>query len=596
VDQVFLSQALIYLAAAVIAVPLFKRLGLGAVLGFLVAGIVIGPWGLGLISDVAAILQFGELGVVLLLFLLGLELEPKRLLTMRGAVFGLGTAHIVGTLLAVAVLGVALGHTIGLGVVAGMGLAMSSTAIALTTLSEKGLLPSAGGQAAFAVLLAQDLAVIPLLLIIGMMTPGADNDFDAMAALKAIAAVIAVIVGGRTLLRPLLRYIANTKLREIFIAFALLLVIGIAMLMEWVGLSMALGTFLAGVLLADSEYRHELVLDIEPFKGLLLGLFFIAVGMSVDIGLFLRVPAVVLSVALGIVTLKIALGYVLARLSKLPRLDAVLFALVLSQVGEFAFVLFGVAGTQGLLSRDAVNVLNAAVATSMLTTPLLMWVHERLIVPRLCRPAERPADVIEERNPIIIAGFGRFGQIVARVLQGRHIGTTIIDHDPNQIELVRRFGWKAYYGDITRLDLLEAAGAAHATLLVIAIDDPTAARKAVALVRERYPQLGLLVRAHGRTDAYEYAELGIAHVRETFGSAVEAAEYALRACGMEADVAHRLVQRFRRHDEESLVRLAPARHDQQQLIAMSQQGMRDLEQLLRDESARLPDAEEGEER
>ncbi len=581
----FLAQALIYLAAAVIAVPLSKRLGLGSVLGFLLAGIAIGPWGLGLIGDVESILHFSEFGVVLLLFLVGLELNPKRLWSLRRAIFGMGSLQVVATLLAFAAIGTALGQPFPIALVAGMGFAMSSTAIVLASLEEKHLLPTPGGQASFAVLLFQDMAVIPLMLLVSVLAPGRAGDagVDWLAAARAVGLIVGLVVAGRYLLRPMLRYVANTGLREIFVAFSLLLVIGIALLMQSVGLSAALGTFLAGVLLADSEYRHELELDIEPFKGLLLGLFFISVGMSVDLGLFVRVPALVIGLALGIVALKVILLYALARGFRLCGADGLLFALGLSQVGEFAFVLFGVATTENILPRATADVLNAAVAASMLTTPLLMIAFERLVMPRLKVSTSRAADVIEEKNPVIVAGYGRFGQVVARLLNGRGIGTTVIDHDPNQIELVRRFGQKAYYGDVTRLDLLRSAGADKAKLFVIAVDDKDAALATARLVREHFPGLQLLVRAYSRTDAFEYAALGIPAIRETFGSAIDAGESALRALGESAHEAHRLATQFRHHDEAMLAMSAPHRGDVNKLISLGRQGRDDLEKLLSNE-------------
>ncbi len=581
----FLAQALIYLAAAVIAVPLSRRLGLGSVLGFLLAGVAIGPWGLKLISDVEGMLHFSEFGVVLLLFLVGLELNLKRLWSLRTSIFGMGTVQVVGTLAAVAAAGIALGQPWTVAVVAGMGFAMSSTAIALATLEEKNLLPTPGGQASFAVLLFQDIAVIPLMLVLSLMAPASDaaTGFDLWAAGRAIALIALIIVAGRFLLRPVLRYMANTGLREIFIAFSLLLVIGIALLMQSVGLSAALGTFIAGVLLADSEYRHELELDIEPFKGLLLGLFFISVGTSVDLGLFVRIPAIVLGLAFGVVALKVALLYAVARSFRLCGADGILFALGLSQIGEFAFVLFGVAATERILPRETVDILNAAVAASMLTTPLLMIAYEKLIVPRLARTEARAADVIEEQNSVIVAGYGRFGQVVARLLNGRGIGTTVIDHDPNQIELVRRFGQKAYYGDITRLDLLRSAGAAKAKLLVIAVDDKDAALATTRLVKANFPDLALLVRAYSRTDAFEYAGLGVPAIRETFGSAIDAGESALRVLGHSEPEARRLAEQFRRHDEQLLADSAPHRGDVKKLITLGRQGRDDLEKLLQNE-------------
>jgi voltage-gated potassium channel Kch len=358
---------------------------------------------------------------------------------------------------------------------------------------------------------------------------------------------------------------------------------GIAALMESVGLSTALGAFLGGVLLADSEYRHQLELDIEPFKGLLLGLFFIAVGMSVDMGLFARSPALVLSIALGIVALKIALLYPISKtFGFCGRADATLFALALSQVGEFAFVLFGAAGS--ILPRATLDLLNAAVAVTMLSTPLLMMLYERVLAPRFLRVEERAPDAIDETNPVIIAGFGRFGQVVQRVLAGLKIRATVVDHDPNQIELVRRFGNKAYYGDATRLDLLEAAGARKATLLVVAVDNPESALRIVTEARRHFRHLKLVVRARSRTDAFEFAEMGLPSVRETFGSALDAAESALHDLGYGPIAARRIITRFRRHDERTIVQQARHRRDTKQLITLAQQGRQDLEQLLATET------------
>ena len=592
-DHGFLAQALVYLAAAVIAVPICRRLGLGSVLGFLIAGMAIGPWGLRLIDDPATVLQFAEIGVVLLLFLVGLELDPRRLWALRRPIFGMGAAQVVLTILVFAALGRILGLGWPVAIAAGMGLAMSSTAIGLATLAEKNLLQTPGGQASFSVLLFQDIAVIPLLLVLAMLSSsGGAHAFDWLAALRALALIAGLILAGRLLLRPLLRYVAQTGLREIFIAFALLLVIGIALLMHTVGLSMALGAFLAGVLLADSEYRHELELDIEPFKGLLLGLFFIAVGMSVDLGLFVRSPLLVLGLALGVVVLKAALLYPLSiGFGYCGRADATLFAIALSQVGEFAFVLFGVAASQKLFDRETSDLLNAVVAASMVATPLLMIVWERVLAPRLTSRAAPAAAPIEERNPVLVAGFGRFGQIVTRVLRGMGISATIIERDPGQIETVRRFGWKAYYGDATRIDLLESAGARDAKLLIVAIDDPDAALQVVRRARERFPALAILVRAHGRTDAYEYVALGVPAVRETYGSALDAASGALQLLGRSVEEARQAVQQFRTYDEQRLVALAPHRNDEQKLIAFARKERENLTQLLTNEAAQAPAAD-----
>ncbi|HEY6966170.1 MAG TPA: monovalent cation:proton antiporter-2 (CPA2) family protein [Burkholderiales bacterium] len=585
-EQGFLHQALVYLAAGALVVPVFTRLGLGSVLGFLVAGMAIGPWGLAFVSNPAVVLSFAEFGVVLLLFLVGLELNPRRVWQMRKAIFGMGAVQVLVTVAVFAAAGWALGLAPKVALVAGMGIAMSSTAIGLASLQEKKLLPTPGGQASFSVLLFQDLAVIPLLLLLAFISPGKSaGPFDWTSIALALAVIAAVIAVGRLLLRPVLRYIANTRQRDIFVGFSLLLVFGVAALMEAVGLSAALGTFLGGVLLADSEYRHELELDIEPFKGLLLGLFFIAVGMSVDLGLFVRSPLLLLSVVVSILAIKMLLLYPIAQtFGYCGRADASLFAIALSQVGEFAFVLFAAAG--GILPKPTLDLLNAAVAVSMLSTPLLMKLYERVLAPRFARAEARQPDAIDEQNPVIIAGYGRFGQVVQRVLEGMKIRATIVDHDPNQIDLVRRFGTKAYYGDATRLDLLVAAGARQAKLLVVAVDNADSAMAIARLARRHFHHLKLVVRARSRTDAFEYHEMGVPAVRETFGSALDAAEAALRALDHGPLAARRVAARFRRHDEELLAQQAPHRNEVKKLVAVSLQGRQDLDQLLASEALR----------
>jgi len=585
-EQGFLHQALIYLAAGVIVVPVFKRLGLGSVLGYLVAGTAIGPWGLALVTAPEAILHFAEFGVVLLLFLVGLELNPKRVWQLRKPIFGMGAVQVLATTAVVALIAWALGVAPKVALVAGMGFAMSSTAIGLATLQEKNLLATPGGQASFSVLLFQDLAVIPILLLLGLMQSNQnENNLDWSATAEAAGAIVALILAGRLLLRPVLRYVANTRQREIFVGFALMLVIGVAALMEMVGLSTALGAFLGGVLLADSEYRHTLELDIEPFKGLLLGLFFIAVGMSVDLGLFVRAPVLIFLLVAGVVSIKMMVLYPVAKtFGFCGRSDAMLIAIALSQVGEFAFVLFGAAGR--ILPRETLDVMNAVVAASMLATPLLFMLYERVLAPRFARGEKRAPDAIEEQNPVIIAGFGRFGQVVQRVLAGMKIRATVLDLDPNQIELVRRFGNKAYYGDATRLDLLEAAGARKAKLLVVAVDNPDSAMRIVRLSRRHFHHLKLIVRARSRSDAFEYQELGVPAVRETFGAALDAAEASLRALDFGPLAARRVVARFRRHDEEMLAEQAPHRNEVKKLVAVSLQGRQDFEQLIAAETGR----------
>jgi monovalent cation:proton antiporter-2 (CPA2) family protein len=567
-------------------VPIFRRLGLGSVLGYLIAGVAIGPWALGLIADPQRVLQFSELGVVLLLFLIGLELNLERVWSLRRAIFGLGAVQVAATIAAVAAAALALGQPLVVGLVAGMGIAMSSTAIGLATLGEKNLLQTPGGQASFAVLLFQDLAVIPLLLVLGAMG-GESGGFHLANLAKAVGMIVLLIAAGRVLVRPVLRFVAEARLREVFVGFSLLVVLGTAALMEWAGLSQALGAFLAGMILADSEYRHELQLDIEPFKGLLLGLFFIAVGMSIDLGLFLRAPALVLGIAIAIVALKLAILYPIAQLfGYCNRADAATFALALAQAGEFAFVLFGAAGS--ILSQETAAVLNAAVAVSMLSTPLLFKLRDSF---KFEEP-QRAADAIRESNAVIVAGFGRFGQVVMRVLRGLGIGATVIDQDPGQIETVRRFGWKAYYGDATRMDLLESAGARGAKLLLVAIDDAEGAMRLVKRARRYFPDLPIVVRAHSRTDAYEYAEMGVPSIREVLGSAIDAAGRVLAALGYSEGEADSILRRFKEYDEQQIVRNAPHRHDMKKLIALSEQGRRDIAELLAAEARSAPQAHE----
>jgi len=576
-----LHDTLIYLLAAVIAVPIFKRLGLGGVLGYLVAGIVIGPAGIGLTQDPKSVLHFAEFGVVLLLFLVGLELNPKKLWALRVPIIGMGALQVVIT--AAVVMGIALLFKIEwrIALVAGIAFAMSSTAIALASLEERNLLNTAGGQSAFSVLLLQDLAVIPALLVLALLAPDkAAGALNWLGVAKAVGLIAGFIVIGRFAVRHLLRFIANTGLREVFIAFSLLLVFGAALGAQSVGLSMALGTFLAGVLLADSEYRHELVLDIGPFKGLLLGLFFIAVGMSVDIRLFVQAPLTVFGLALLVVTTKLGLLWLLAKRFQLCGQDNALFAVALSQIGEFAFVLISTAQGQGIVPKPQADLMNAIVAVSMLSTPFLFMALDQFIAVRLAHKPRRSPDLIEQHNAVIVAGFGRVGQMVVRLLVGRGYGVTIIEHDPNQIELVRRFGWKAYYGEVTRLDVLQAAGIAQARLFVLAIDDPQAALKTAALVKTRYPNVQIVVRARNRSDAFDFIELGIVFERETFRGGVALAEKALLALGEDAAAARSAAAAFIDHDEKLIAESVAIRDDQQKLRAITSRSRKDLEELM----------------
>ncbi|HEY0562947.1 MAG TPA: monovalent cation:proton antiporter-2 (CPA2) family protein [Methylophilus sp.] len=579
----FLIQAMIYLSSAIVLVPIFKRLGLGSVLGYLIAGILIGPYALKLIADPEHVLHFAEFGVVLMLFLIGLELESQKVWELRKTLFGLGGLQVVITMGLVAVVAHLLQFTWPVALVIGMGVAMSSTAIGLTALAEKKQLSTPGGQASFATLLFQDLSVIPLFMILAFLAPDhAKAGFDITEVAKAIAVIVAIIFASRTMLRPIMRIVAQTEIREIFVAFSLLLVIGVSMAMQSVGLSMALGTFLAGVLLADSEYRYELRLDIEPVKGLLLGLFFIAVGMSVDLSLLAHSPWLIVGSAVLIVLAKIAILMGLGYAFKYSLRDTLLYGAALSQIGEFAFVIFGIALNQNTIPRETYNSLNAIVAVSMLLTPLLLLLYERFLT---LQCGERPKDSIVENNAVIIAGFGRFGQIVGRVLLAKGITATLIDNDPNQVDLMRKFGWRCYYGDASRLDLLEEAGIASAKLLVISVNDPLAALNIGKLVKSRWPHVTLVTRARSRTDAFDLRDIGLDPIRETFYSSLVAAKQALQAIGITPDAAANIIQQFEQHDIEQLEAARAIKHDMNALLSMSEKGRQDLKDLLSLEQA-----------
>jgi glutathione-regulated potassium-efflux system ancillary protein KefC len=575
------NEALVYLAAAVVMVPLAARLRLGSVLGYLLAGAAIGPWGLALAGDVTATLHLAELGVVLMLFVIGLELEPRRLLSMRREVFGGGSLQlsVCGTALAGGLL--ALGLPWQAALVAGLALALSSTAIAVQTMTERNELATPTGRSSFAILLFQDIAAIPLIALVPLLSAGpASSGTQGWERFGiAFAAVAGVIVIGRFLTKPAMRLVAKTGVRELFTAFALLLVIGIAQLMTAAGLSMALGAFLAGVLLAGSEYRHALESDIEPFKGLLLGLFFIAVGMTIDFGLLGSQTALVAGLVAGFLAIKIAALWAVARSLGVTARQRVLFAILLSQGGEFAFVVFASARTAGVLAREWEALLTIAVALSMAATPLLLLVHDRW----LCRKAERSgeADAIDEQAPVIIAGFGRFGQIVGRMLFANGIRAVVLDHDPDQIEMLRRFGYKVFYGDATRLDLLTAAGAGKARLLVNAIDDVDASLALTDRVRAHFPGLPIVARARNVSHYFELRLRGVAVIeRETFDSALRIGRSALESLGVDRFRARQMADTFRRHNLATLDASLPHYKDETRLLNAVKAGREELEELF----------------
>lgn len=586
----FLVQAAIYLTSAIILVPIFKRLGLGSVLGYLIAGILIGPFVLKLIADPEHMLHFAEFGVVLMLFLIGLELESQKVWELRKLLFGLGGMQVVLTMAVVTVVAHSMHFSWSEALIIGMGVAMSSTAIGLTALIEKKQLHTPGGQAAFATLLFQDLSVIPLFMLLAFIAPHrASSGFDMLSVAKAIGVILIIVLASRTIMRPIMRIVALTGVREVFVAFSLLLVIGVSLAMQSVGLSMALGTFLAGVLLADSEYRYELRLDIEPVKGLLLGLFFISVGMNVDVSLLTSQPLLIFGVALLVVITKIAVLFGLGQVFKYALRDKLLYGIALSQIGEFAFVIFGIALTQDSISRETYNILNAIVAVSMLLTPILLLLYDRFLALQCGEP--RKKDSIPENNSVIIAGIGRFGQIVGRVLMAKGINATLIDNDPNQVDLTRQFGWRCYYGDAARLDVLEEAGIAEAKLMVIAVNDPSATLEIAKLVQEKWPHVAIVVRARSRTDAFDLRELNLHPIRETFYSSLEAAKQALMVIGESASAAGKIIKQFEKHDLEQLEATLKIRHDRKAVSSAMQQGREDFKTLLEQESQNAENTE-----
>ncbi|MDO8252381.1 MAG: glutathione-regulated potassium-efflux system protein KefC [Rhodoferax sp.] len=595
----WLTNSAIYLAAAVIAVPLAKKLGLGSIIGYLAAGIGIGPWGLGLVTNVQDILHFAEFGVVLMLFLVGLELEPQRLWSLRRPIFGWGSAQVLGCTALLTGAAMAFGVGWQTALVAGLGLALSSTAIALQAIGERHLMATSSGQAGFSILLFQDVAAIPILALLPLLGVAAvaagQNDvaapYDtALEAIKIIAVISSIILGGRLLLRPLLRWIANSGTPEIFTAASLLLVVGIAALMQRVGLSMALGAFLAGVLLAESEYRRELETDIEPFKGLLLGLFFIAVGMSIDFGVLWKSPGLMAAILFGFLGLKLLLIYGLATRMKVPYQERPVFALLLAQGGEFAFVVFQAAAGARVFSAETASLLIGAVALSMLVSPLLLVAADKLLLPTYAR-GKTPAikELSEPQDaPVIIAGFGRYGQIVGRMLLAQGIAPTVLDHDAEMIETVRSFGYRVFYGDATRLDLLRTAGAANAKILVLSVDDMAQSLKIVDLVQQHFPQLSIVARARDVTHWNALRDRGVMRVeRELFESSLRSARTVLELLGQTPGDAQQAAQKFRQHNLNLFEQMYPHRKDRARFIAVAKQGRMQLEAQMAQEREQM---------
>ncbi|HOY36264.1 MAG TPA: glutathione-regulated potassium-efflux system protein KefC [Piscinibacter sp.] len=585
----WLTGSLVYLAAAVLAVPIAKALGLGSIIGYLAAGILIGPWGLKFVTDPQDMLHFAEFGVVLMLFLVGLELEPRRLWALRRPIFGWGSVQLFGSAALMCGAAVLLGVDWRLALVAALGLAMSSTAIGLGVMAERNLMATTSGQSVLSVMLLQDVAAIPILALVPLLAVSAEHAQGGgwFGAAKAVGVIALIVLGGRLLLRPALRWIARSKTPEIFTAASLLLVVATAALMQSVGLSMALGAFLAGVLLAESEYRRELETDIEPFKGLLLGLFFIAVGMSIDFAVVMAQPLLVAGLVLGFLVVKGVVLWAMGRTMPIPVVERPPFIILLAQGGEFGFVVFQTAAGAGVIDAPTSSLLVASVAISMLLTPLVLLLSDRWWAAHLAAHAQGPQlDEISEPQhaPVIIAGFGRYGQIVGRLLYANGFAATVLEHDAEQVEAVRRFGWPVFYGDATRLDLLRTAGADKARVMVLAIDDIEQSVEVAKLVREHFPRMTIVARARNVTHYYELRNLGVEIIeRETLDAALMSGRSVLELLGFERHQARTLALRFRRHNVAQLEVVRPHFGDEAKLIAFAKQGRQQLEELFAQE-------------
>jgi monovalent cation:proton antiporter-2 (CPA2) family protein len=576
------------LAAAVLLVSLSRRLGLGSILGYLIAGLLIGPSGLRLVTDVDSISEISELGVLMLLFIIGLELRLPRVWAMRRSVFGLGAAQVIVT---GAVLGAAAywaGAAWAGATILGLGLALSSTAIVLPLLAERNLLALTSGRDSFAVLLFQDLASVPLIALVPALAGHHPDGPIWIALLKAAGAVAVILLGGRFLLRPIFAAIGGARTREVFTATALLIVVGAAAIAGGAGLPLSLGAFAAGVVLAESEYRHELQADIEPFEGLLLGFFFMSVGMSTDIALVAREPAqIAIGVAL-LVVVKALLAFGLGRLRGQNPVTAIRFGLAIAQGSEFAFVLFGAAVAAGALEKAAVERATLVIALSMLISPILFAASERWLIPRLMRKAPRPASRLEEARPapVVICGFGRFGQIVGRVLLMRGIKFNALDSEPGNVETVRRFGYLAFFGDPTRLELLRAVGAEQAKVIVVALPDAEAVVKVSQLAREHFPQAKIYARARNRRVAHSLMDVGVHDfVRETFLSSLRLGELVLLGLDFNEDDARRTVEAFRERDEQMLIDQHEFYDDETKVIQTAAQVSAELNSLFEADAA-----------
>jgi monovalent cation:proton antiporter-2 (CPA2) family protein len=582
-----LAQIAIFLAAAVVAIPIFRRFKLGSVLGYLTAGIIIGPASLGLIGSVETTQNIAQFGIVLLMFVIGLELQPSRLWVLRKSIFGLGFAQVAATTLGVgAVAYFIFAQTWQAALVMGFALSMSSTALALQLLAERGQLNSQFGRSAFSILLFQDVSVMPALALLPLLALASARTADAggWLVMKLIAVLAAVIIGGRYVLRPMLRIIAASKVAEAFTAAGLLIVLGTALLVSQVGLSLSLGSFLAGVLLADSEFRHELEADIEPFKGLLLGLFFISVGMSANLQLVREKPFIIMGLTAGLIVLKVLILWVLGRFSGLSRRASRGLGISLPSGGEFAFVLFGLAAALQIMDRQIADLLVLVVTASMILSPVLLALYD--VTFKADETDGRPFDTPVELYPkVIIAGFGRFGQIVGRILLAKKIAFTALEASQTQVDFLRRFGSQIYYGDASRLEMLRAAHAENAEVFVLAIDDVEASVKTAVLIRRHFPHLKIFARARNRQHAFRLMDLDVRYIiRETLVSSLEMSVQVLESLGLSKSRAVETVQQFRSHDAAVMARQHAVRDDEKKFLETSRESAEQLLHLFETDS------------
>jgi monovalent cation:proton antiporter-2 (CPA2) family protein len=585
-----IAQVVVFLGATVLAIPLFRRLRLSSILGYLAAGVVIGPWGLRIVQDAEGVMHIAEFGVVLLLFVIGLELQPSRLRAMRKAVFGLGLAQVLLTTAVFMLIALALGLPWNAALVVAFALSLSSTPLVLQLLAERQQLNTHHGRSSFAILLFQDIAVMPMIALLPLLAGGhQDVTATLISAAKGLGVLALLVFGGSYVLRPVLRLVAETKVSEVFTAAALFVVIGTALLVSAVGMSMALGAFVAGLLLADSEYRHELEADIEPFKGLLLGLFFMSVGMTTNLGLLTEQPGRIALLVIVLVVVKFAVLWLLARLTRHSGESARGMAFALPQAGEFGFVLFSLAVTHRVLDAQLAQMLVIVVTISMIVSPLLMSLHTSVIEPRLSKPERREFDRVESQDSrVIIAGFGRVGQIVGRVLRMRRIPFTALESSVAQVDFVRRFGNKVYYGDPSRAEVLQAAGAARAEVFVLAMEDADASVRTAEMVRRHFPNLKIMARARNRQHALRLMDIGVRYfIRETYLSSLDLAQHTLEALGLARADAAESIRRFDAHDRKQLQAQREIRDDEQKLIQSAQLAARELEQLFESDTEKV---------